>query len=238
MREGRLPVGSNIPLPVAWQVLAGVGSLSVLLVASSLLAIFVVRDLSHESSALSAKQVPYASAVEAAALAAKGSANDSRGFLMSGNELFIERFARHVAQAREAFDEAAAREPAGGTAAIRRQFERWVGAARSEFRDFVAGRRAAATAASLGPDRLLRRRYEIALTHAGERAQEAIRAREATYAGTSRHAMLLLLGCLLASLAFALAVTIWLVRRILGPVYTVLHLFGSLRAPAAEGRTE
>lgn len=97
-----MPLGSNIPVPVGFQVLVGVGSLLVLFVAAFLLAIFLVVELSHESRQVSAREVPYATAIDEAALAAKGAANDSRGFLISGNELYIEEFAHRVNEARSA----------------------------------------------------------------------------------------------------------------------------------------
>lgn len=233
-----LPLGSNIPMPVGLQVLVGVGSLLVFFVASILLAIFLVLELTHENRQLSGHQVPYATAIDEASLAAKGAANDSRGFLISGNELYIEEFARRVSEARAALTSAASHATTAAevthTARTRTQFERWVRAARREFAAFVAGRRDAAVADSVGRDRAVRKRYEASLATARHLAQNAIRARETSYAGSSRRAVTLLLVCLIATLAIGLAVTVWVVRKILQPVYAVLHLFSALRTRSPE----
>jgi CHASE3 domain sensor protein len=234
-----LPLGSNIPVPVGFQVLVGVGSLMVLFVASILLAIFLVIELTDDNRHLSTHQVPYATAIEEAALAAKGAANDSRGFLISGNELYIEEFARRVGEARTAFSlafrHATTTDELSRIAESRARFEQWVRAARGEFGRFVSGHPGAAVAASLGADRALRKRYETSLTRTSELAREAIRAGETSYGDASRRAVVILLVCLLATLALGLAVTIWLVRKILKPVYAVLRLFHTLQAPSMEG---
>jgi methyl-accepting chemotaxis protein len=234
-----LPLGSNIPIPVGLQVLVGVGSLLVCFVASILLAIFLVVELTRENRQLSAHQVPYATAIDEAALAAKGAANDSRGFLISGNEIYIEEFAQRVSEARAALITASRHATTTSeinyTESAVARFERWVRAARREFSAFVAGHRNAAVANSLGPDRLIRKRYEASLAKARQLGQDAIRGRETSYAGSSRRAVTLLVVCLLATLAVGLTVTVWVVRKILQPVYAVLRLFADLRAPSTEG---
>jgi methyl-accepting chemotaxis protein len=224
-------------VPVGLQVLIGVGSLVVLFVASILLAIFLVVELNDQSRQLSAHAVPFATAVDEAALAAKGAANDSRGFLISGNEIYVEEFARRVSEtdralataSRHATSEAELK----GTARVTSQFGQWVLAARREFSAYVAGRRQAAVVSSLGPDRALRKRYEASLALAGRQAQDAIRTGDSSYAGASRRAVRILLVALLVSLALGLGVAIWVVRRILKPVYSVLRLFTAINGPIA-----
>jgi len=234
----RLPLGSNIPVPVGFQVLIGVGTLVVLLVASLVLAIVLIVALSHQDRKLSTHRVPYATALDEAALAAKGAANDSRGFLISGNPLYVEEFGRRVGEVREALTNAsrhATTEPELTRASeARAQFDRWVGVAQREFRLFVADRRHAAVSASLGPDRDLRKRYEASLATAAQLARKDIRAAETSYAGASRRAVTLLLIFLLASIGVGLAVTVWVVRKILEPVYAVLRLFGDLEAGSSD----
>jgi methyl-accepting chemotaxis protein len=220
-------------------VLVGVGSLLVLFVASILLAIFLVIELTADNRRLSTHQVPYATAIEEAALAAKGAANDSRGFLISGNELYIEEFARRVGEARTAFTiafrHATTTDEVSRIAESRARFEQWVRAARREFGGFVSGHPRAAVTASLGADRALRKRYEASLARTAELARQAIRAGETSYGAASRRAVVILLVCLLTSLAVGLAVTIWIVRKILRPVYVVLRLFHALQASSAQG---
>jgi len=234
----RLPLGSNIPVPVGFQVLVGVGSLVVLFVAAILLAIFLVLELEEKGRRLSANVVPYEIAIDEAALAAKGAANDSRGFLISGDALYMAEFERRVNEARVAFTaasrHASSAEDVAGTATTQAQFMRWVRAVRGEFDTFISGNRQKAVAASLGPDRTIRKRYEASLALADRRAHEAIRTEENSEAGASRRAVTLLLGALLVSLALGLAVAIWVVRRILKPVYAVLQLITEIEGSSAE----
>jgi methyl-accepting chemotaxis protein len=234
-----LPLGSNIPLPVGLQVVVAVGSLTVLFVAAILLAIFLVLELTSHNRQLSVHEVPYATAVDEASLAAKGAANDSRGFLISGRELYIEEFGRRVDETRAALATASAhatsQHEAELTQLARSRFARWVRATRREFDAYSSGQRQQALQASVGPNRALRKEYEAALTAARGVAENEIRVAERSYTGASHQAVTVLLLCLLAALALGLAVTIWVVRTILRPVYVVLELFAGLKAPPPTG---
>jgi len=64
--------------------------------------------LRHDETAFNDRAVPYADSVAAAALTAKGIANDERGFLMTGNGRFIEEADRRVQRARASFAASAA----------------------------------------------------------------------------------------------------------------------------------
>jgi methyl-accepting chemotaxis protein len=234
-----LPLGSNIPLPVGLQVVVGVGSVTVLFVAAILLAIFLVLELTSHNRQLSVHEVPYATAIDEASLAAKGAANDSRGFLISGRELYIEEFGRRVDETRAALAAASAHatseREAELTETARAQFSRWVRATRGEFDAYSSGARREALSESVGPNRAIRKQYEAALTSARRLADDEIRAAERSYNGASHRAVTVLLLCLLAALALGLAVTIWVVRTILRPVYVVLELFAGLKAPPSTG---
>jgi methyl-accepting chemotaxis protein len=228
-QDDRLPVGANIPVPVGFQVMVGVGMLLVLLAASFVLAIVLIVALTHKDRQVSTHQVPYATALDEAALAAKGAANDARGFLISGNTLYVEEFGQRVGEAQAALaiaERHARTEPdLLRTSQARSRFQHWVSATRREFGLFVSGRRQPAVAASLGPHREIRKQYEASLAQASELARKEIRVAEVSYAGASRRAITILLACLLASLGIGVAVTIWVVRKILSPVYEVLSVF-------------
>jgi len=126
-------------------------------------------------------QSPCANSVAAAALTAKGIANDERGFLMTGNGRFIEEADRRVQRARASFAVSAAAASGRGqqdaVAEARAGFERWVSAVRREFAAFRSGDRRGPTAASLGPNRALRKRYEAARARAQALGIGAIRRR-------------------------------------------------------------
>jgi CHASE3 domain sensor protein len=87
----------------------------------------------------------YATAVDEAALSAKGAANDARGFLISGNRTYVDEFNRRTTEAQAAF--AAAVDSATGATEsqvaeqARAVFEQWIGATRREFAAFAAGNR-------------------------------------------------------------------------------------------------
>jgi hypothetical protein len=84
-----LPGGARPRLPVGFQVVLGAGGLVGLLVVCMLVAIVLVVGLKAGEPRLNGRDVSYASAVAAAALGAKGIANDERGFLLTGDWGFI-----------------------------------------------------------------------------------------------------------------------------------------------------
>jgi hypothetical protein len=77
--SGGKPRKGRRRLPVGSQALLGVGGLLALLVISMLVAIVLVVGLRADERQFNDLDVPYASAVAAAALNAKGIANDQRG---------------------------------------------------------------------------------------------------------------------------------------------------------------
>jgi CHASE3 domain sensor protein len=153
-------------LPTRFQVVLGGGSLLAMLIA----AVALVLAFKVDERQLSDRDVQYANAVAAAALNAKGVANDQRGFLLSGDPVFIHEADRRISDARAAFAAAigAAAGPTQRQAVndARSGFERWVQTMQGEVMTFQAGDRHSAIAASLGPDRTLRKTYEQSLANA------------------------------------------------------------------------
>jgi methyl-accepting chemotaxis protein len=133
-------------------------------------AVALVLAFNVDERQLSDRDVQYANAVAAAALNAKGVANDQRGFLLSGDPMFIHEADRRISDARAAFAAAigAAAGPTQRQAVndARSGFERWVQTMQGEVTTFQAGDRHSAIAASLGPDRTLRKTYEQSLANA------------------------------------------------------------------------
>jgi CHASE3 domain sensor protein len=230
----RTVLGAPIPLPVGLQVLAGVGSILVFFVASILVAVFLVLRLTDSNRHHNTHVVPFSIDVEEASLAAKGAANDSRGFLISGRRLYIDEFTRRVADTHaalgRAFRHASTATELRLIAEARSGFDTWVHATRREFVMFRRGDRPDARAASLASDRATRKRYEATLTRVDLLAEAAIRSSARAFTGASERAVMILLACLLAALTLGLCTTIWIVRTILKPVYALLRIFAPREA--------
>jgi methyl-accepting chemotaxis protein len=194
-------------------------------------AVVLILSLRGHERRLNDRAVPFANAVAAAALDAKGVANDERGLLMSGDRRFVEEAARRIRGARASF--AVATAAASGSdqrraiSDARAGFERWVSAVEREFRGFSAGDRRAPITASLGPGRALRKRYEAALTRAQTLGARAIRSGDASVAAASSRSIAILITYLLASLVIGLAVAYWLVRSIANPVARLVAILGA-----------
>jgi len=225
-----LPGGTRPRLPVGFQVVLGAGGLVGLLVVCMLVAIVLVVGLKAGEARLNGRDVSYASAVAAAALGAKGIANDERGFLLTGDPGFIGEAGHRMSGARAAFAEAvsAADGPAQRQAAgqARAAFERWVQAVHGEFATFRAGDHRGAVTASLGPDRALRKTYEQSLARAQALGASSIQSARSSVAAASSRSVTILVACLLAALTIGSGVALWLVRSIARPVARLVAIVG------------
>jgi methyl-accepting chemotaxis protein len=215
-------------MAMGFRVWLGIGGLIVLLIASTAVAVLLIAGLANHHERVDEESLPYAAAVAAAALDAKGVANDERGFLMTGDPRFIDEADRRIASARASFDAsmAARADPPRrrAVADARAAFERWVAAIRREFAAYRAGDRSGSITASLGPHRALRKRYEAALSRAQALSAEAIRSADASVATASSRSIAILLTCLGLALVTSLGVGYWLVRSIAVPVSRLLSL--------------
>jgi len=207
-REGRLPVGI--------QVLAVVGVLFAVLIASIVVVVLSLYSLSRDQAELQDNDVPYAVAVATAALNAKAMANHERGYLISGSQEFLEEFDQNLVNVRSAF--AAASIAADGdrqvdaAAEAHAGFEQWVFAVQRMFRTYQAGNERDATRTALGPVRGLRKSYEASLAEAQTVARTAIELRSNPFARTEWVTVLLI--SLLVVLAICVGLTLWLVRTL------------------------
>jgi methyl-accepting chemotaxis protein len=223
-----LPEPTKRRLPIGYQAVLGVGGLLALLVVSMLIAIGLVTSLTHDETRLNGGDVPYTDAVAAAALAAKGVANDQRGFLMTGDPAFIEEADRRVDDARTAFA-AAANTAADATKLqaiieARTGFERWVAAVRGEFTTFRAGEHQAAITASFGPDRELRKTYEQSLAKAQSLGDSSIQAARSSVVAAESRTVQALWVCLILAVAIGVSVGFWLVRSVALPLFRLVAL--------------
>jgi methyl-accepting chemotaxis protein len=229
----RVPRRSGGRLPPDYQVLVGIGGLLALLAVAVVVAVFLIVGLRNDTTHLTDRQVQYATAIDAAALNAKGMANDERGFLISGNPEFLTQFGDRRAAVRAAFEDAEslaagdAQRRAVGVASA--GFERWVEAVSREVATYESGDQEGAVTASLGPSRTLRRSYEASLATAQALGASAIESGKSSVSEASTRSVTILLAYLGLALAIGLAVTVWIVRTILQPVYALLKVL------AAEG---
>jgi methyl-accepting chemotaxis protein len=175
-----------------------------------LIAVALVLAFKVEQRPLNERDAQYANSVAEAALNAKGVANDQRGFLLSGDPMFIHEADRRIRDVRTNFAAAitAAASPTQRQAVndARIGFERWVQTMQGEFTSFQAGDRQGAIAASLGPDRTLRKTYEQSLASA--QALDAFSTRSSTRsnAATSSRWSWILFAGLVAALSIGIGV--------------------------------
>jgi methyl-accepting chemotaxis protein len=227
-------------LPLRFHLVAGIAALLALLAASLAIAIFLVFSLRHEQSQLQERNVPYAVAVATAALNAKGIANDERGFLLSGRQEFLDELDQRLISVRTAFAEALGaadgEEQLLAVSDARAGFERWITALRTELRAYQRGDRGAALEAALGRGRALRKEYEASLARAQAVAKNSIQVRRSALGSEWSRSVTILVVGLFFALAVGLAVTFWVTRLMLKPVYDLVDVVArsaeSQEAPA------
>jgi hypothetical protein len=121
--------------PLGRQVRVGLTGLLALLVVLTAVAILLVVNVSQHDDQLK-DDVPRASAIAAAALDAKGVANDQRGFLLTGDATYLNEATQRAAAARREFATAADKAVTDTRRAVnesRAGFERWWTATQAEF---------------------------------------------------------------------------------------------------------
>ena len=149
---------------IALQVWLGLAALMVIIGATVIVALAVIVSLNRNEATFSDRSVPYAQAVDDAALNAKSVSNDERGFLITGDRGFVSE-ARSRARRAEAAFAAGLAAASGATrrralADARQEFELWLTHVRREFATYDAGDRRQAIETSMGAGRVLRKRYE------------------------------------------------------------------------------
>ena len=198
-------------------------ALLMLLTVSVLVAVFLIIGVRKHSTQLVDQQVRYSTAIDEAALHAKGIANDERGFLISsGRQEFLAQYKERTAKARAAF--ATALTQATGTderRAVERAragFERWVAALGVEFATFQTGDHDGAVSMSLGRSRALRKAYESSLAAASSLAAGGIEAARTSVTATSSRSVTILLVYLVGALVVGFGIAMWILSS--GPIGT------------------
>ncbi|MGH3485212.1 MAG: CHASE3 domain-containing protein [Nocardioidaceae bacterium] len=214
----RAPIGLRAVAAVG--VLLGLAVVTIGLSAALIFDQHEAREDSHHPA------VPVSSAISTASLHAKGAANDERGFLLTGDRMYLDQFHMRVGVARDAFDQATASAVGAEIRYIdqaRDGFERWVAALDTEFALFQDGDRTAAIDDAVGANRDLRKSYEAALAQAQVLADQAVDQGASAVDGPSSWT-----AVILAILAIALVggcfVAAWLVRSVIVPLNALVNV--------------
>jgi methyl-accepting chemotaxis protein len=208
------------------KVLGAVGILVMLLVIAIALAVAFIIVLGTGANAAE-RQARYSAAIDAAALHAKGLANDERGYLISGSTEFLAQIDVRTELARSAFASAAEAADSGQRSTIaeaREGFERWLDTLEGELAAYQAGDEAAAVETSLGTSRSQRKAYEGWLSDAKSLGVAAFQDATASVADASSRSVMILLVYLVVAVAVAVTVALWVVRTVLRPAYTLVRL--------------
>jgi methyl-accepting chemotaxis protein len=209
-------------IPLGHKVRAGLVALLALLVLVAGVAIALIVNLSRGDTRVK-DDVPYTTAIASASLDAKSVANDQRGFLLTGDAMYLREADQRVAAARRDFEAAvraatteeerqAASESSAG-------FERWWTSAQAEFATYQRGDKQAAIAASVGPDRALRKQYEDSLQATRTLGQSSLQSAANWLPGSATRAVLILIGCLGVALLAGAVIAYWLLRQISRPIF-------------------
>jgi methyl-accepting chemotaxis protein len=208
------------------KVLGAVGILVMLLVIAIALAVAFILVLGTGAN-VAERQARYSAAIDAAALHAKGLANDERGYLISGSPEFLAQIEVRTELARTEFASAAEAADSGQRSTIaeaREGFERWLDTLETELAAYQAGDEEAAVEMSLGLSRTQRKAYEGWLADAKSLGVAAFQDATASVSDASSRSVMILLAYLVAAVAVAVAIALWVVRTVLRPAYTLVRL--------------
>jgi methyl-accepting chemotaxis protein len=223
-----VPVPRKRGVPIGFQVSAGIGGLLLLVLLVAVLAMAALMRLTGSAERLDDHYVPYATSLSTAQLGAKGMANDERGFLLTGDDVFVSEAHARAAEVRAAFASAAqaavTTDQRQAVISAETQFERWADGVTTEIAMYHSGKRAAASTWSMGAGREMRKRYEDALAAATTRTDHAIVSHTAALSTFASESIGVLTGALVLLLAIGVAVTIWLIRTVLRPVHSLVEL--------------
>jgi methyl-accepting chemotaxis protein len=177
----------------------------------------------------------YSAAVDAAALHAKGMANNERGFLIDGSESFVGEMEGRAELVRASFSsalESATDEQRSTLLEAREAFERWLDQVEQELALYRSGDEEGAIEMSLGPSRTARWTYEGWLADANSLGVAGFSDATAAVDRASTFSVILLLGYLALAAAIAAALTLWIVRTVLRPSMDLARTLSESREEA------
>jgi CHASE3 domain sensor protein len=216
---GRHRVGSDV------QVLLGIGSLFALLAVAVGLAVALIVAFEDDATGDARRHALYATAINEAALSAKGIANDYRGYLHSGDSEYLGQIRTRTAEARRSF-RVAAGYAAGAPQreAVRESrsgFEIWLHALGGDIAAYRRGSKEEAIQASLGSTRRLRKTYEQSLADAYALGMRSIEASTRSLSSSATRSVTMLFVYLAVALFVGVAIALWVVRAILRPAFAL-----------------
>jgi CHASE3 domain sensor protein len=217
--KGRRRLASDV------QVIVGVGSLLALLAVAVGLAVVMIFSFEDEATDDAQRHVLYATAIHEAALAAKGIANDQRGFLLSSNPEFLGEIRTRTEEAREGFNTAATY-AVGPTQleavqTARAKFEGWLKVLYQDIEAYRSGRKEQAIEATLTSTRQLRKDYEEDLASTYDLGVSSIDSATNSLSSSATRSVTFLFAYLALALVLGVAVALWIVRATLKPAFTL-----------------
>ncbi|HEU4656684.1 MAG TPA: methyl-accepting chemotaxis protein [Capillimicrobium sp.] len=223
-RLHHLPLGAK--LAACFAVLIALVAITTVFLQSNL------STLSSEAGQVRDRTVPFDQALGVFAVEAKSMANDERGYLLTGEQEFADKFAEGDGLATRALDDATRLAPTSqlreDVASIRREYEAWAAAVGDELTLYRTDPERA-TALSLGANRDQRNAYEDLIEAAEEDSDaEVVRAFHVVTDKTSQTRTVL--WSVLALLVVACALIGWAVLRMIrAAVAPVLERLGQVR---------
>jgi methyl-accepting chemotaxis protein len=198
-------------------VLAAAVALLALAVVGAAIAVWLILGLRDQTTRLTGREVAYVDALRDIELISKTTANDERGFLISGSEEFLRQMDGRTAQMQEAFSRAYGSAHAGGQheaiERLERSFEAWLASVEANIAAYRAGNREAAIQASLDETRLLRKEYEARLTGTRRLATSELTTAGDELTASITSTVTILAGYLVVAVVVGAAIAVWLVRR-------------------------
>jgi CHASE3 domain sensor protein len=206
-------------------VLIGVGSLLTLLAVAVGLAVALIVAFEDHATDDARRHTLYATAINEAALSAKGIANDKRGFLHSGDPEFVNQIRTRTAAARSSFAAAAGYAVGSQQREVVREsrdgFEVWLRALRADVATYRRGSKEEAIRSSLGSTRRLRKAYEQSLADAYALGMRSIESSTQSLSSSATRSVTMLFVYLAFALFIGAALGLWVVRVILRPAFTL-----------------
>ncbi|MGY1916803.1 HAMP domain-containing protein, partial [Blastococcus sp. SYSU DS0973] len=226
------PVRWYADRPVGQKILTAVGVASLTAAAVGFLAVADLSELRDARAAELQTSMPYLNSLHELGLTAKATANDERGFLLTGDPEFQAEVDERLEKVDGLFESARSAAPTGAERAFLDELEasvgNWSESLYAEFELFPSDR-AAAVAVAMGPTRELRKTYEEQLAAGIEAGEERLMAGAGYDQTVSDATRAVVLVCLLG---IALAVLLGLVvtRSVTRPLGLLRESVGRLAA--------
>ncbi len=210
-------------LTIIQRLYIGVAAFVVVALVSSVTSLVLTGHLATAENELGNRATPYVTALGDAATGLKATANDERGFMLTGDAEFVTEINEKRKPGVEE-DLAAAEKlyPAGspqakGVAELRGKINAWYAQLDKEFA-LRATDPEAASAEALGASRDIRKDYEKSLDGLKEQALAGAAVAHSTFSSESALAKQVAIGALVLSLLLGGAIGWWLVSSIRGPL--------------------